>query len=88
MTPPNLRQTFVRNVALVGGFIAARRAGEWWCLAAKLAALAFLAARYSWALLDRCSAAEEKAKASAAPRGRAAGPPTGRRARPARRAKA
>ena len=63
VTPPNLRQTFVRNVALVGGFIAARRAGEWWYLAAKLAALAFLAARYSWALLDRCSAAEEKAKA-------------------------
>ena len=29
VTPPNLRQTFVRNVALVGGFIAARRAGEW-----------------------------------------------------------
>ena len=47
VTPPNLRQTFVRNVALVGGFIAARRAGEWWYLAAKLAALAFLAARYS-----------------------------------------
>ena len=89
VTPPNLRQTFVRNVALVGGFIAARRAGEWWYLAAKLAALAFLAARYSWALLDRCSAAEGRRRPSAAPRQRTRpGTPTRSPSEgPARRAK-